>query len=205
MSTFRERCRNAANEVELPKKCFGPTVMCSHCGSLWATINHQVRILPGRKISNSVGKMIKTNTEGYKVSKVRAKLIKKCKQKEMNKLSIKCSVCLRRTEIQMNKPKRKIEIPDSTLERPKVLQKKKKKKGKDKTVGLNISGKVVPELQSNEIKKVPSKSNTIRPNTKNLNTPKIKKLNISKMKDIVNQSMQQPNRRSLTNFLKELV
>ncbi|XP_046817211.1 uncharacterized protein LOC124423490 [Vespa crabro] len=202
---YIERCRNAANEVELPKKCFGPSIMCSHCGSLWATINHQVRILPGRKISHSIGKMIKTNTDGYKVSKVRAKLIKKCKKKEMNKLSIKCSVCLHRTKIQMNKPKRKVETSDNTLEKSKILQKKKKKKGKDKTVGLNISGNIVPELQSNESKKIPLKSNTSRFKTKNLNTPKIKKLNINKMKDIVNQGMTPPNRKSLTNFLKELV
>ncbi|XP_047352547.1 uncharacterized protein LOC124950188 isoform X2 [Vespa velutina] len=159
---YIERCRNAANEVELPKKCFGPLIMCSHCGSLWATINHQVRILPGRKISHSV-------------------------------------------EIQMNKPKRKVETFDNTLEKSKILQKKKKKKGKDKTVGLNISGNLVPELQSNESKKIPLKSNTSQFKTKNLKTPKIKKLNINKMKDIVNQGMTPPNRKSLTNFLKELV
>lgn len=202
---YIERCRNVAKGIELPKKCFGPSMMCSHCGSLWTNINHQVRVLPGRKISHSVDKMIKTNTEGYKVSKVRAKLIKKCKKKEMNKLSIKCSVCLHRTEIQMNKPKKKIETSDNTLEKSKILQKKKRKKGKDKMVGLNISGNLVPKLQSNENKKILSTSNTSQSKTKNLNTSKIKKLNISKMKDIVNQSMTPLNRKSLTNFLKELV
>ncbi|KAL2726533.1 hypothetical protein V1478_006811 [Vespula squamosa] len=202
---YIERCRNIAKEIELPKKYFGPLMMCSHCGSLWSTINHQVRILPGRKISRSVDKMIKTNTEGNKISKVRAKLIKKCKKKEMNKLSIRCSVCLHRTEIQMNKPKKKVITSDNTLEKSKILRKKKKKKGKDKMVGLNISANIVPELQSNESKKIPLTSNKSQSKTKNLNTSKIKKLNISKMKNIVNQSMAPLNRKSLTNFLKELV
>ncbi|KAK2585493.1 hypothetical protein KPH14_010146 [Odynerus spinipes] len=200
---YIERCRNAANEVELPKSCFGPSMMCSYCGSLWTVTDHQIRLLSGRKISRSVSKIIKKNTEGHKLPKVQATLVKKCKKNEMNKIAIRCSVCSRRTEIQVTKPRRKIKVSDDTSEDLKNLHKKKKKKAKDKTVGLNISGSIAPELQTNKGNETVT-NGTIRSKSKNISTPKLKKLNISKLKDVVNQSMTPPNRKSLTNFLKEL-
>ncbi|XP_014615377.1 PREDICTED: uncharacterized protein LOC106793181 [Polistes canadensis] len=200
---YIERCRNLANEVELPKLCFGPSTMCSHCGSLWATTNHQVRILPGKKMSRSVGKMIKTNTDENKISKLQAKLIKKCKKNEMNKMSIRCFACLRCTEVRFTKPKRIVKTSDNALEKSNIQQKKKKRKGKDKTVGLNISGNLTSKLQSSESQKTPV-TNKTNQSKMNLNKPKLKKLNINKLKDIVNQGMTPPNRKSLTNFLKEL-
>lgn len=202
---YIERCRNAANEVKLPKSCFGPSTMCCHCGSLWSITDHQTRILPGRKVSRSVAKMIKTNTRGLKVPKVRSTLAKKCKKNEINKITIRCSVCLQRTEIQLTKPKKKIVIPDDTLERTKYLHKKKKKKAKDKTVGLNISGHVVPELRSNKNITTVTNKSIIKLESKNLNTSKLKKLNIHKLKNVVNQNMTPPSRKSLTNFLRDLV
>ncbi|KAI4502314.1 hypothetical protein M0802_002226 [Mischocyttarus mexicanus] len=202
---YVERCRDLAKGVELPKLSFGPSTMCSHCGSLWATTNHQVRILPGRKMSHSVSKMNKTHTEENKISKLQAKLIKKCQKNEMNKISIKCLVCLRRTVVRFTKPKRIVEISNNELQKSNILQKKKKKRVKDKTVGLNISGNLTPKLQSNESKKTFVNNYANQSKMKNLNKPKIKKLNINKLKDIVNQNMVQPSKKSLTNFLKELM
>lgn len=201
---YIERCRNASNEVELPKSCFGPSKMCSYCGSLWTTTNHQVRILPGKKISRTVAKMIKAEAEGLKLAKVRSSLVKKCKRNEMNKIAIRCSICSHRTEIQLTKPKKKIVASDDTSEKSKNVTKKMKRKIKDKTAGLNISKNTAPELCSNKSSKTIT-NNTIQSKMKNTNTPKLKKLNISKLKDVVRQNMTPPNRKSLTNFLKDLV
>ncbi|XP_015178861.1 PREDICTED: uncharacterized protein LOC107067672 [Polistes dominula] len=201
---YIECCRNLSKEVELPKLYFGPSTMCSHCGSLWVTTNHQVRILPGKKMSRSVGKMIKTNTDENKISKLQAKLIKKCKKNEMNKMSIKCFACMRCTKVRFTKPKKILKTCDNVLEKSNIKQKKKKKKGRDRSVGLNISGNLTPKLQSSESQK------TLVTNNRNqskmtLNKPKVKKLNINKLKGIVNQGTTPPNRKSLTNFLKELL
>lgn len=154
-------------------------------------------------MSRSVGKMIKTNIDENKISKLQAKLIKKCKKNEMNKMSIRCFACLRCTEVRFTKPKRIVKTSDNALEKSNIQQKKKKRKGKDKTVGLNISGNLTSKLQSSKSQKTPV-TNNINQSKMNLNKPKIKKLNINKLKDIVNQGMTPPNRKSLTNFLKEL-
>ncbi|XP_077280064.1 uncharacterized protein LOC143907274 isoform X2 [Temnothorax americanus] len=52
---YTQKCKNLSNRVELPQQNFGPSVTCSHCGSLWRKVDHQVRInteLPFKKRSH---------------------------------------------------------------------------------------------------------------------------------------------------------
>ncbi|KAG7200342.1 hypothetical protein KM043_017800 [Ampulex compressa] len=104
---YIQSCRNMGDRVELPKQHFGPSAMCIYCGSLWHTMNYKIRILPGKKMSKSIKRLSRRiNTFDETVPKIRRELVQKCIRNEMNKLVIKCSVCLQNTEIPLAKPER---------------------------------------------------------------------------------------------------
>lgn len=179
--------------------------MCPHCGSLWSTVNYKIRIVPGKPIANSVKKHIRSmNNNSNSVPKVRASLIKKCKKYQSNRLSIKCSVCSRRTVIPLTKPKRE-KIKELENNNTVNSQRKRKKRTKDKTAGLNIS-RTVHFCKENDERKKERIVNKIGANTSNFitSTPKLKKLNIARLKDIVTQGTSAPKTKSLHKFLTEL-
>lgn len=208
LQPFYIRCCKKISKGTLPRQCFGNTKMCPHCGSLWNTVDYKVRLLPGKLVSKSVAKAIRSsNKNDKKVPKVRASLIRKCQQNQLNKLIIKCSVCSRNTVIPLTKPKR---LKVTNLESNKSIstQKRRKKKTKDKTAGLNVSG--IVNLCKEKDEKKEKTGNKIRNkfggNTTNFitATPKLKKLNIARLKDIVTQGTSAPKTKSLHKFLKEL-
>lgn len=183
---------------------FGPSVMCIYCGSLWNTINYTVRISRGKPLSKSIKKIIHSmNNSEKRIPKVQRTLVKKCLKNKMNKLILKCSVCLKNTEISLNKPQKE-KVQKITSENIQSSKKKKKKRIKDKTAGLNISG--ISSLDAKDVTKELKEKNEEMENIKNLITPnqKLKKLNIKRLKDIVNEPATSRKRRSLHNFLTEL-
>ncbi|CAL1675936.1 unnamed protein product [Lasius platythorax] len=215
---YMQKCKNLSNIVELPQQNFGPSVMCSHCGSLWSTVDHQVRLAHGRKMSKSVKKIVRCMDENpnQKIPKVCAALAKKSIKNEMNKLVIKCSVCSKDTMLPFKKKNRlkPVELNNTQIETPQSNRKKKKKKSKDKTAGLNISGctsvsrlnkvdssKTCTKSPLTTPKIIPSNSNKRLPTT----TKKSKKLNIERLKNIMEKSTAtSTKRKSLHNFLAEL-
>ncbi|XP_012225639.1 uncharacterized protein [Linepithema humile] len=218
---YMQKCKRLRNAVELPKENFGPSVMCSHCGSLWSTVDHQVRISRGRKMSKSVKKIIQRMNENpnQKIPKVCATLAQKSIKNEMNKLVIKCSVCSKNTELSFKKESRPkpIKLNNSQIETPQtnLKHKKKKKKSRDKTAGLNISGLNISsctpksrfDKKDNSI--TSTKSSMITPkinsNTKlSISTKKSKKLSIERLKHIMENNATPTNRKTLRNFLAEL-
>ncbi|XP_070152631.1 uncharacterized protein [Polyergus mexicanus] len=215
---YMQKCKNLSNIVELPQQNFGPSVMCSHCGSLWSTVDHQVRIVHGRKMSKSMKKIVRHMNENsnQKIPKVCVALAQKSIQNEMNKLVIKCSVCSKNTILPFRKTKRlkPVESDDSQIQTPQSKRKKKKKKSKDKTAGLNISGCIpVSRLNKEDNSKICTKSLLTTPkiissnSNKRLPTSikKSKKLNIERLKNIMEKSTATPTKRkSLQNFLAEL-
>lgn len=212
---YMQKCKRLGNAVELPKESFGPSVMCSHCGSLWSTVNHQVRISRGRKMSKSVKKIVRHMNENRneKMPKVCATLAEKSMKNEMNKLVIKCSVCSKNTELPFKKASRPkpVKLNDSQIETPQTNfnRKKKKKKSRDKTAGLNISG-CTPELRfdKKEYSITPIKSPMVTPkinsNTKSTSTKKSKKLSIERLKHIMENNANPTKRKTLRHFLAEL-
>ncbi|CAL7943362.1 unnamed protein product [Xylocopa violacea] len=195
---------------ELPSQNFGPLAMCSYCGSLWNTFDHTVRISRGKPLSKSVKKIIHCmNVKN--IPKVRRSLAQKCLKNKMNKLVLKCSVCLNSTKIPFNKPQRE-KIQKTSIDNTRSLQKKKKKRTKDRTAGLNISGisnlnkEGITEVLQEGITGVKEKTTKKVTNTTNFITPtqKLKKLNINRLKDIINQGATPPKRNSLHSFLAEL-
>ncbi|XP_032690940.1 uncharacterized protein LOC116853806 [Odontomachus brunneus] len=237
---YMQKCKSFKNEVELPKQKFGPSMMCIHCGSHWNTMDYQARIIPGRKISKSIKRIIKCMNEGDQdIPKVRVSLAQKAMKNEMNKLAIKCSVCSKQTVLPFKKKDRlkpaKDNLDDSHIEMPQSShKKKKKKKSKDKTAGLNISGKLESPLNKKNDSKTPTKPvmltpkiNTHKPvvSTPKINThkpvvstpkmsakkilasstKKAKKLNIVRLRNIVNDSMTTPTKnKNLRSFLAQL-
>ncbi|XP_029170939.1 uncharacterized protein LOC114940419 [Nylanderia fulva] len=166
---YMQKCKNLSSIVELPQQNFGPSVMCSHCGSLWSTVDHQVRLVRGKKMSKSMEKIVKHMKENpnQKVPKVCAALAKKSINNEMNKLVIKCSVCSKNTLLPFKKKNRlkPVEVNNSLVEIPQSnRKKKKKKKSKDKTAGLNISTCMpVSQLNKGDTSKTYTKSPLSRP------------------------------------------
>lgn len=219
---YMQKCKNLSNIVELPQQNFGPSVMCSHCGSLWSTVDHQVRLVSGKKMSKSMKKVVEHMKENpnQKVSKVCAALAKKSINNEMNKLVIKCSVCSKNTLLPFKKKNRlkPVKVNNSLIEIPQSNRKKKKKKFKDKTAGLNIStctsvSKLNKEDSSKICTKSPLSTPKIIPSNNNNNnnkrlatfTKKSKKLNIERLKNIMDKStVMSTKRKSLHNFLTEL-
>lgn len=168
-------------------------------------MDHSIRISPGKPLSKSIRKIIcSMNDSGKRTPKVRTSLAQKCLKNRMNKLVLKCSVCRNSTKIPFTKPPReKIQKLGS-----KIIcssQKRKKKRTKDKTAGLNISG--ILNLSTDNIVEAPKESGARRVgSTANITTPvpKLKKLNINRLKDIVNEGATPRIRKSLHNFLTEL-
>lgn len=202
--------------MKLPKQRFGPSVMCTHCGSLWNTMDYQARIIPGRKMSKSIRKIVKCMDKGDQdIPKAQVSLARKSIKNEMNKLAIKCSVCSKRTVLPFKKKNRlkpaNIKSDDSHVETPQSNRKKKKKKHKDKTAGLNISG-CISESPLNKktgnktpIKPVITTPKTFNNKTLSSSSKKAKKLNIARLKNIINDSTTTPTKgKSLHNFLAEL-
>lgn len=177
-------------------------------------MDHQVRILSGKRMSKSIKKIVRCVNEnpGQKIPKVRATLAQKSIKNEMNRLVIKCSVCSKNTELPFKKKGhlKPVKLNKSQTETPQSNRKKKKKKSKDKTAGLNISG-YTPTSQN---KKNNNKTSTISPvitpkiisNNKKLSTsPKrSKKLNIERLKRIMENKTTTPAKRKLHSFLVEL-
>lgn len=181
--------------------------MCPYCGSLWNTIDHSIRLSPGKPLSKSIKKIVHSMNNGKKrIPEVQRSLAEKCLKNKMNKLILKCSVCSKSTRISFNKPQReKVQkIRTESIERSK---KRKKKRTKDRTAGLNVSGisnlneknVQTEELKETNIKKVRSTANFITPTQQ-----KIKMINIDRLKNIINQGATPPKRKSLHSFLTEL-
>nr|XP_034190134.1 uncharacterized protein LOC117608716 [Osmia lignaria] len=202
---YIEKCKRISKGILLPSQNFSPSVMCPYCGSLWNTVKHSIRLLQGKPLSKSVKKIIHSmNNNEKRIPKVRRNLVEKCLKNKRNKLLLKCSVCLESTKLPFDKPQR-IRIQKPSLEIDKSVQKRRKKRTKDKTAGLNISGisnlstdRIEEELKETNTRKVGGTTNFITP------TPKLKKLNINRLKDIVNQGATPPKRKSLHSFLTEL-
>ncbi|KYN31309.1 hypothetical protein ALC56_14190 [Trachymyrmex septentrionalis] len=210
---YMQKCKNFSNSIELPEQNFGPSTACSHCGSLWSTVDHQVRIARSRKMSKSVKKIIRYIKENpdQKIPKIRATLAQKSIKNEMNRLVIKCSVCSKNTELPFKKKNhlKPVKLNNSQMETPQSNRKKKKKKSKDKTAGLNISG-CMPALQLNKKDNnvTPTTSSAITPkiissNKKSISSKKSKKLNIERLKRIM-ENKTPSKTKNLHSFLAEL-
>lgn len=213
---YMQKCKNLSKIVELPQRNFGPSAMCSHCGSLWSTVDHQVRIARGRKMSKSVKKVVRRMNENpnQRIPKVCIALAQKSIKNEMNKLVIKCSVCSKNTTLPFKKGNRlkPIELNNSQVETPQNKRKKKKKKSRDKTAGLNISG-CTPlsrlNKEGNSKTKLPLTTPKIISNNNNKKLPtsnkKSKQLNITRLKNIMEEStVISTKRKSLSSFIAEL-
>lgn len=212
---YMQKCKNLGNSVELPQQNFGPSVACSHCGSLWSTVDHQVRLSSGKKMSKSVKKIVRHMNENpsQKIPKTRATLVRKSVKNEMNRLVIKCPVCSKNTELPFKKKSRlkPAKLNNSLTETPQSNRKRKKKKSKDKTAGLNISSCTpVSQLNKKDNSKTPTVSPVITPkiiasNKKlSISPKKSKKLNIERLKRIMENKTTTPKRKNLHNFLAEL-
>ncbi|XP_071565608.1 uncharacterized protein [Temnothorax nylanderi] len=216
---YMQKCKNLSNRVELPQQNFGPSVTCSHCGSLWRKVDHRVRIVSGKRMSKSVKKIVRNMNENpdQKIPRVRATLASKSIKNEMSRLVIKCSVCSKNTELPFKKMShlKPNKLNNSQIETPqsnRSNRKRKKKKSKDKTAGLNISGCTpVSQLNKKDYSKTPTASPVITPKTipsdKRLSTShkKPKKLNIERLKRIMENKTTAPaKRKNLHSFLAEL-
>ncbi|KAF3429068.1 hypothetical protein E2986_10406 [Frieseomelitta varia] len=198
---YIEKCKRFSHGIELSSQNFGPSVMCQFCGSLWNTMNYSIRILRGKPLSKSIKKIIHSMNNGEKrIPKVQRSLAEKCIKNKMNRLVLKCSVCLKSTKIPFDKPQRE-KVQKSEIKNIESKAKRKKKRTKDRTAGLNISGisnsNVTEGLKQTNIRKVESTTDTTP-------TQKIKKLNINRLKDIVNKKATPRKRTSLHGFLTEL-
>ena len=198
---YREKCKRFSHGIELSSQNFGPSVMCQFCGSLWNTMNYSIRILRGKPLSKSIKKIIHSMNNGEKrIPKVQRSLAEKCIKNKMNRLVLKCSVCLKSTKILFDKPQRE-KVQKNEIKNIESKAKRKKKRTKDRTAGLNISGisnsNVIEGLKQTNIRKVESTTNATP-------TQKIKKLNINRLKDMVNKKATSRKRTSLHGFLTEL-
>lgn len=174
--------------------------MCSHCGSFWSKVKHKNRLLP----SKLPKKNLKLDSNDNSSSKFRTSLARKCQRGKMNKLQIKCSVCSKSTTIPRNKPI-KIKSPSKIdLNNTELLQsgKKRKKRTKDKTAGLNISDSFQSAATPNKISTPQQRE---RKESVKTITPlgKVKKINKDRLSSILSGDSAK-KRNSLTNFLKEL-
>ncbi|XP_033231138.1 uncharacterized protein LOC117182185 [Belonocnema kinseyi] len=206
-------CRKQGNNVELPKQCFGPSNICSYCGSLWTKVERRNRLAPGKACSNSVKKIIRAAEKNARLSRYRLTLMRKCLRSEMNKMVIKCFACLKNTQITCKKPQRQKPKRQEALNDSEVLKsdKKRKRRIKDRTAGLNISlsdSYVAPSSETgsprilNKSSPLPCKG---KKETGKQLTPlqKLKTMNKDKLNSILKGDAVK-KRNSLNNFLKEL-
>ncbi|XP_066586071.1 uncharacterized protein [Prorops nasuta] len=215
-TSYINLCRLLSKNIELPNQCFGPSVMCSHCGLLWSTEPNIYRLLPGRKPSKSIKKKLNSiNHEGRNLSKFQRSLINKCQKKGMNKLVIKCSMCLLKTEVYFNKPERLKRKSNADVEEKSLItpSRKKRKKFKDKTAGLNISASSSPMIDKEKALKscfTPnmeeiSKIKTIPKANLSSSTPKSKMLNVERFKGILERNSTPKRKKTrLESFLSDL-
>ncbi|KOC61771.1 hypothetical protein WH47_03028 [Habropoda laboriosa] len=201
---YIKKCRTLGEGMQLPYQNFSPSVMCPYCGSLWETVDYTIRISRGKELSKSMKKVAcSMNNNNKRIPKVRRKLVEKCLKNKMNKLIIKCSVCSKSTKMAFNKPQRE-KIQKTSSEGVQSCQKRKKKRTKDRTAGLNISGTVNSNTEniSGGLKKVNTKR--VRNTTNFIKSTQKLKLNINRLKDYVNKVATPPKRNSLQSFLSEL-
>ncbi|KAL0104293.1 hypothetical protein PUN28_017193 [Cardiocondyla obscurior] len=211
---YMQKCKKFSHSVELPQKNFGSSVTCSYCGSLWSTVDHKVRILSGKRMSRSVRKIVKHMNENpdQRNPKVRATLAHKSIQNEMSKLVIKCSVCSKNTKVPFKKTShlKPVKLNNSQIETPQSNRKKKKKKCKDKTAGLNITActSVQANKKNNYKISTPSPaiiSKTIQSKKSSASPKKSKKFNIERLKRIMENNVTTPTKKNnLHNFLTEI-
>ena len=188
--------------------------MCSQCGSLWSKVEHRNRLAPGKACSNSIKKAMRTVENNNRLPKHRISLIRKCTRKKMNKIIIKCSECLKNTEMICIKPKRQKSKTKKNLNdfEPPKFDKKKKRRSKDKTAGLNTSlsnSAYIASLSGTENLGVCHQSSPVlrksKTETGKQMTPleKLKKINKNKLNNILKDDSEKKGN-SLNNFLKEL-
>lgn len=180
--------------------------MCVHCNSLWTTVDHRIRILRGKPISKSVQKIVESMQDKEKrLPRVRRTLGRKAMKRRTNRMAIRCSVCSKITKMSLAKPRRE-NVKNIIGAEENNTEKRKKKRSKDRTAGLNIP----PEIRLESNRKLQEEKNIspVAPCTKLVTEPqklkKLKKLNISRLKDIVAKGVTPPKSRSLHNFLMEL-
>ncbi|XP_011868553.1 PREDICTED: uncharacterized protein LOC105562369 [Vollenhovia emeryi] len=212
---YMQKCKRLSHSVELPQQNFGPLVTCSHCGSLWSTVDHQVRMLSSRRMSKSVKRIVRHMSENpdQKIPKVRATLARKSIKNEMSRLVIKCSVCSKNTELPFKKKSRlkPVKVDNSQAATPQGNRKRKKKKSRDKTAGLNISVCTPVSQLNKKNSKAPTLSPVITPKTiprnKKLSTfhKEPRKLDIERLKRIMETKSTTPTKtNSLHSFLAGL-
>lgn len=195
---FRKCCREQEKFVELPKNCFGPSIMCRHCGSFWNKVKHRNRLIPSKVIK----KKFNFEQNDKQLSKFRSSLARKCLRGKINKMIIKCFVCSKYSQIPRNKPNSNKSLNQINNKEIQQSNKKKKRRSKDKTAGLNIS-------LSNSFVSTPNKISTPiqkeRKEIKKVLTPlvKVKNINKERLSNILNNDSGK-KRNSLSNFLKEL-
>lgn len=129
--------------IRTPCKLFGPSMLCSYCGSMWSKVDHRVRLTSSKRPGKIVKKLMRcAESTEKKLAKVKKTLVKKAAKNRSNKLVIRCSFCSKDTEIVLNRPARLkppvIQVSQDDSDEP--IAKKKKKKSKDKTAGLIIPG-----------------------------------------------------------------
>ncbi|XP_046419034.1 uncharacterized protein LOC124179062 isoform X1 [Neodiprion fabricii] len=139
------RCRQLSSAIELPSKIFGPGEMCSHCGVLWAKVDHRVRLQSGTVSGRSVKKIIRKRALGKETKKLgryKDTLLKKALKNTGNKAVIRCSICSKNTKLSFAKPG--MPKPTVTVDKGKgndtKVGKKRKKRTKDKSAGLILGG-----------------------------------------------------------------
>jgi hypothetical protein len=171
----------------------------------------QIRIIPGKSYSKSVKRIVKSCAMNNQISRFQASLMKKSIKNKMNKIVMKCLVCLQNTEVTCNKlarlklsKEKRNEGNDSFLKK-----KKKKKKKKDKTAGLNLSTIKSPNINKS-MEAVPIHSTPTMINVKSSkqkepsSIQKIRKINLKRLNSLLNVSNVKKSKNSLSDFLQEL-
>ncbi|XP_011501042.1 PREDICTED: uncharacterized protein LOC105364728 [Ceratosolen solmsi marchali] len=203
-------CKELLSNLQLPKQHFGPSVMCSECGSLWFKNKSHIRIIPGKSPSKSVKHIIKSYSKNNEISKFQTTLMKKSIKNKMNKILIKCLVCSQNTEICCNK----LNGPKFCKQEEKKInvlfsQYKKKRKENDKTAGLNLPNTKLSNKNKNiEIVSIHSTPIALNVNTskgKELSSiEKVRKINLTQLKSLLSVRKVKKSKNNLSNFLQEL-
>ncbi|XP_043273079.1 uncharacterized protein [Venturia canescens] len=210
---YKQCCQKLNRNYELPKQNFGQSTMCPQCCTPWSMVKYKSRILPGKTMSKRIEKLMKFPADATSRNSSRThSLVSKCKKNTSNKLIRICSVCSRTTTFSLSKPRReKISEKNSFVSlNVSTSSKKRKKRTKDRTAGLNLSDSQTPETKrfsnlQTIIPKTPascnSKSKLLQAKT---STPtSSKKLNLVKLKGIMNAGTTPSKKNKLHSFLQE--
>lgn len=201
---FRQKCKQTLQEEELdlPKQNFGPSVMCTNCGNFWDKVAPIIKILPAKPLSKSVKKLSKKAKLDY-LSKFQTTLLKKCLNNQKNQLTLKCKICAKITKVAFNKPKVLKPKKVKNLKSNTPMSNKKKKKHKDKTAGLNISGIASPKnisLTQNltQPQEIVSKIDVRKKHVQKESTPtqKLKKINMKRLKNALEDSSSEKKKKN---------